>query len=94
MHFLGGIAIATGSYFIFEHLEQRGELKTTPIVKIFFAISITALAAVLWEISEFGDDTLFGAMHQPSVWDTMKDLTMGLLGASVVGLYNRFKKHL
>ncbi len=92
MHFLGGISIAIGTYYIFEHLEKQGELKASKIVKIFLAMSVTALAAVLWEIVEFADDSLFGSMHQPSVWDTMKDLTMGLLGASAVGIYNKFRK--
>ncbi len=86
MHFLGGMAIAAGSYYIFKHLEDKGELKTTPVVKIFLAIAITALAATLWEITEFAGDTLLQTHMQPGVWDTMKDLTMGLLGASLVSL--------
>lgn len=86
IHFLGGMAIATGSYYLFAHLENKNEFKTTPSVKVFLAMAITALTAVLWEQVEFGSDTLFHTMMQPSNWDTMKDLTMGVLGSAVVSL--------
>lgn len=86
MHFLGGMAIAASAFFIFKHLENKKEFMAIPMVKILLAIALTALAAVMWEQVEFASDTLFHTMMQPSNWDTMKDLTMGLLGASVMSL--------
>ncbi len=92
MHFFGGASIAASSYYLFKHLENKKELSTIPIVKVLFAIAITALIAVLWEFSEYGQDLLFHTVMQPSIFDTMKDLCMGLLGASTVGIYNFLRK--
>lgn len=91
IHFIGGMAIATSAFFIFKHLESKNELKVTPILKILFAIALTALAAVMWEQIEFTSDTLFNTSFQHGVWDTMKDLTMGLLGSSIVSIFWRRK---
>ncbi len=91
MHFIGGMAIAAGSYSIFSHLEKKNELKTNSIVKIFLAISITALAAVLWEFSEYISDSILHSHMQSSIYDTMKDLNMGLLGAIAVSLFKNRK---
>lgn len=91
MHFLGGLAISYSSYYLFAHLETKNELKAVPSVKMFLAIAITALAAVLWEFSEYASDSLLGTLMQPSIIDTLKDLMMGLLGAAVVAFYKKFK---
>lgn len=92
MHFVGGAAIAASSYYLFRHLENKKELHTIPSFKVFAAISITALAAVIWELSEYGGDLLLGSVMQPSIYDMMKDLCMGLSGATVIALYNYFRK--
>jgi hypothetical protein len=86
MHFFGGASIAASSYYLFKHLENKKEFSAIPIVKVLFAIAITGLIAVLWEFSEYGQDLLFHTVMQPSIFDTMKDLAMGLLGATVFGL--------
>lgn len=86
MHFFGGMAIATSSLYLFAYLEKRQELQTTRIIKIFLAIAITALVAMLWEFAEYGGDLLFATHMQPSIYDTMKDLCMGLLGATAASL--------
>jgi uncharacterized membrane protein YjjP (DUF1212 family) len=92
MHFFGGVAIAVSSYYLFKHLENKKELKTIPSFKLFTALSITALAAILWEFHEYAQDLLLQTITQPSIYDTMKDLCMGLLGATVVSVYKYFKK--
>lgn len=92
MHFFGGVAISLSSYYLFAHLESKNELKAVPSVKMFLAIAITALAAVLWEFSEYASDSILGTIMQPSIIDTLKDLMMGLLGAAVIALYHKFKK--
>ena len=86
-HFIGGMAIATSAFYIFEYLENKNEFKTIRIVKILLAVALTALAAVMWEQIEFASDTLFNTSFQHGVWDTMKDLTMGLLGATTISLF-------
>ena len=92
MHFVGGAAIAASSYYLFRHLENKKELATIPSVKVLIAIALTALAATVWEFSEYGGDLLLGTGMQPSIYDTMKDLCMGLSGATLVALYNFFRK--
>ena len=91
MHFLGGAAIAASAYHLFKHLENNKELNTVPSFKVFSAIAIAALAAVIWELAEYGGDLLLGTIMQPSIFDTMKDLCMGLLGASVVSIFKYLK---
>lgn len=91
MHFFGGLAISYSSYYLFAHLEMKGELKAVPSVKMFLALAITALAAVLWEFSEYASDSLLGTVMQPSIIDTLKDLMMGLLGATAITLIHRKK---
>ncbi len=93
MHFFGGAAIAASSYHLFKHLEDKKELSTIPSFKFFMALAITALAAVIWEFSEYGGDLLFRTVMQPSIYDTMKDLCMGLLGATVVSTVKYIKKN-
>lgn len=91
MHFLGGAAIGLSSFYLFAHLERKDELRAIPIVKVFLAMAITALAAVLWEFSEYASDNILGTMMQPSIFDTLKDLAMGLLGVTIVNLIYRFR---
>lgn len=92
MHFFGGASIAASSYYLFKHLENKKEFSAIPIVKVLFAIAITGLIAVLWEFSEYGQDLLFHTAMQPSIFDTMKDLAMGLLGATAVSAIKYFQK--
>ncbi len=85
MHFIGGIAIATSSYYFLKHSEISSKQVGIKLLSLFLILALTALAAVAWEIFEFGMDRIFNTTMQPSVHDTMKDLAFGLLGGSVAG---------
>jgi len=45
---------------------------------------LTTTVAVLWEFGEFIPDRIFGTNIQISLANTMQDLAMGMLGASVI----------
>ena len=83
-HFGGGAAIAFVVINILKILEEEKTLSIKrKLIKAFFIVSMVALAAVLWETYEFFWDLTFGTHFQPSNFDTMKDLVLGLLGGTV-----------
>lgn len=85
MHFLGGCAIAIG-WMVIRRAMHRVEPHGYAIMT---TVAVVALAAVLWEFSEYLADraglSLAGA-NQPSVSDTMGDLFFGLCG----GIFTSF----
>lgn len=87
MHFLGGVLIAISVAVFLNHFKQENKLSIQSVVlKILFIISLTALFAVSWEILEFFIDQFFNAHMQASVIDTMKDLSMGIIGGNVIAI--------
>lgn len=89
MHFLGGAAIALSAYYF---LQTDTQTKTTRLTLFLFLIGTTALAAIFWEFFEFSMDYFYNTHNQISIADTMKDMAMGLLGAtiaSIIKLKNR-----
>lgn len=84
LHLLGGLSIAYSANHVLE-LAGRAKRLTVQsrLLKAFIIIGFTVTAAVLWEFYEFVWDEIFGTLFQPSKTDTIKDLFMGLLGASV-----------
>jgi hypothetical protein len=89
-HFVGGVSIAFAALEAFKVLEENNfiEIKRK-LVKAFLVISIVALAAVLWEIYEFILDLISHTnAHQPSLFDTMKDMILGLIGGTIYSSLN------
>jgi signal transduction histidine kinase len=86
MHFIGGIAIAISSFYFLKHAEISSKQFGIKLLTLFLILALTALAAVAWEIFEFGMDRIFNTTMQPSVHDTMKDLAFGLLGGAIAGI--------
>jgi hypothetical protein len=84
VHFSGGVAIAylVSRCFLAlpRHSSQQGRLA---ILELLLIASITGTTAVFWEFAEFGSDQLFGTNVQVGLANTMKDLSMGMLGAVV-----------
>ena len=82
MHFAGGVAAA----FFFTRLprvfpEYLGE--PTPLATALLGIGLTSAVAILWELGEYVSDVLLGTHMQRGVGNTMRDLTNGMLGASL-----------
>jgi hypothetical protein len=79
MHFAGGIATAISSYYFLEDFSDRQKFHTQfKPLQILIIIALVALAAVVWEMMEFTFDTIAGTNLQPSLPDTVKDLTVGM----------------
>ncbi len=92
MHFLGGMVIA----FFFHRTSINGSrLKllgpfhpVTHVLLVFFA---TCAATVFWEFAEFINDRYFGGHSQGGLFDTMKDMLVGILGGItlIIGMIPR-----
>ena len=88
-HFVGGVSIAFSSCIFLEILEASGYIKIKgKLLKTFLVITLVALAALLWEIYEFTFDQIANTtFHQPSNFDTMKDMILGLIGGVVYSIF-------
>ncbi len=88
MHFLGGIAIAASAYFLLQHFQELNQYSnSSKILQFLIIVSIVALSAVAWEVMEFSLDFYYLTEMQPTVQDTMKDLSIGLIGGSLTALF-------
>lgn len=81
MHYAGGFSIAVSAMIILMVARRRNYVGNVHwFGQILFAISFTALAAILWEICEFLSDELFGTTLQLSGRNIMQDMLFGLAG--------------
>lgn len=81
MHFMGGFSAAISLLGFGSYLMERKLMgKLDKVALFFFAISMVALIAVLWEFMEFGLDFIVDFKTQLSLKDTIGDLFMGLIG--------------
>jgi hypothetical protein len=88
MHFAGGVAAA----FFFTRLprlfpEHLGE--PTPLARALLGIGLTSAIAILWELGEYASDAFLGTHIQRDVGNMMRDLVNGMLGASVLVVFQR-----
>lgn len=87
VHFLGGLSMAVSGFFILD-LAKKWKMVNTAnkivdfLIILLFVMSIT----VLWEFYEFISDRYFYTNAQPTVYDTMMDQVMGVLGAVFFGV--------
>lgn len=78
MHLLGGASIALSTYFWLRRFNQPEWLLGLSM------ISITALVAVGWEDFELVIDTVYGTHTQLGIYDALKDLYNGIVGATII----------
>lgn len=68
--------------------------RVTPFQAFWFCTTFSITMATLWEIMEFGMDTLFGTREQDDLFDTMLDFVADALGAfagaSLAALLTRY----
>ena len=83
MHFLGGVSIALSTHYFVRY--SKG-VSLPALYRFLFIVAMTVFAAVAWEWAEFIGDAMLGTVFQPSIFDTMKDLLMGTLGAVIVAI--------
>jgi hypothetical protein len=81
MHFLGGVVIA---YFFHRTALAAAEHGITGpfhrVTHLVLVFSLTCVATVFWEFSEFVADRYFGTHAQLGIADTMGDMLVGLCG--------------
>ena len=82
MHFSGGIAIAY-FFYVASKLASHRVGKLTDMGRALFAFGMACAAAVLWEIGEFSSDIVFNTHVQINNANTMRDLILGVVGASL-----------
>lgn len=101
LHTLSGSMLAIVAYSIVNMANQDNErLHLSPIFVSFFAICFTVTTGVFWEIFEFSidsltktnmqrylkSDTLVPLVGREALLDTMKDLILDTLGATLIAV--------
>ncbi|RMD58440.1 hypothetical protein D6825_00885 [Candidatus Woesearchaeota archaeon] len=84
LHFFGGMAVAISASLLLRRAHALGLYSADRRISIFFVVCFVALVAVVWEWHEFVRDFLFSQNSQLSMFDTMKDLFLGVLGACII----------
>jgi hypothetical protein len=89
-HFFGGVAI---TYFYRSAIRNSQKIAgDIPFpIQILFAFTCTGTTVVLWEFYENIMDHFFGFHMVLGLGDTIKDMSMGLLGALVLSLFYKRK---
>lgn len=97
MHFLSGMLSALIGFVLLVKLEEYKRKKL--LFTIIFIMAISLSIGALWEFYEFTADNLFGKDAQnvltTGVDDTMWDMIMAFLGASLVAIryyYESYRK--
>ncbi len=87
-HIFGGIAI---TYFYRSAIRNSQEfLGDIPfLVQVLFALTCTGTTVVLWEFAENIVDFVFHTHNVLGLFDTLKDMFDGLLGALALTLFYR-----
>lgn len=96
-HFLGGLSVAYSANYALSLMEKKGWITIQKnILRACIVVAAVMTFAVLWEFYEFiYDMSLWGEIMQPSVADTIKDLSIGMIGAVIfcaVNIYRADKK--
>jgi len=104
-HFLFGVAGTFVLIFIFQKFPKYSILSDKRWKNILIIIALIALISVLWELLEFAHDIIridilhqalvnwrlnINLLDQPSNFDTMGDLTFGLLGSVITLIFAKF----
>lgn len=85
MHFVGGMAIAATMIQLINFSEKlKSVTYKSPFIRAITLIALVCSFAALWEIAEFSADLFLGWHLQYSLFDTMKDMVMGLTGGIIV----------
>lgn len=87
-HILGGIAI---TYFYRAAIRNSQKLLgETPFpIQVLFAFTATGTTVIFWEFAENIVDFVFHTHNVFGLFDTLKDMFNGLLGALVLTLFYR-----
>lgn len=85
MHFAGGMAIASMAIQLLNYFEKQKQITfKSHIIQALLLLCVVGTIAMLWEIAEFSADQFLGWSLQYSLFDTMKDMILGLTGGTIV----------
>ena len=87
LHTWAGFGFTLIAYTILASIYKKSNLVSTSLLTSIFAFSFSMAVLVLWEVFEFTVDQTTGSRMQPSLFDTMTDLIVGLVGAVMATLY-------
>ncbi len=83
-HLVSSVTVALLSTVLAAFAEHRGLARLTKPALIVFVLTFTLAAGAAWEIYEFVIDQILGTSLQLGNTDTMVDLIMDLIGATIV----------
>lgn len=87
MHLLGGMVAALSINYALDLFQKNKTIVISNLLLKWSMITAMVMAvAVLWEFYEFISDYFYGTIHQPTLFDTIKDLFDGMLGAIITCL--------
>lgn len=93
LHFFGGLSIGYTVNHILGLVSRNGVITIEKtLLKSLLLISLVTTVAVAWEFHEFLLDFFFQTKSQPSNFDTMKDLFMGLSGGTIFTLSYLYRR--
>ena len=91
MHFFGGVLLGFSLHSFMAWAQHKNHLpRIGALWQFVFTLGLLALFVVTWEFSEFALDRIDTAgMRQTGLFDTMKDMFLGLIG----GILGYFLQH-
>ena len=86
LHLLAGFGLALLGYSLLFSLVRQKSLQAYPLFHTTFVFSTACTVLLLWEVYEFTIDQLDWSANQmqPSLFDTMIDVTVGLISVTAV----------
>ena len=91
LHGANSIVLGMVGFIMAYALLITSKIQAKPFLISFFALTFAVFVGVIWEIFEFTMDSLFGfTMQKSGLVDTMTDLIVDLIGATVVSFFGFF----
>lgn len=83
MHMLGGMWVALFALSSYYRLTNVSTKDTSPLFVFAFAIAITMIVGLSWELFEFSAQTFIERAHVFDIGDTLSDLVNDFIGALI-----------
>jgi hypothetical protein len=92
LHLQSGFLLGAAGYVLVYVLNENKKmpLNLSPGFVSLFAVTFSLTIGVVWEVSEFAGDAVFGSTWQPSGADTMWDLIADGAGALITSIAGYF----
>jgi hypothetical protein len=95
LHTLSGLILGFVGFIILYVLSKNDLIQAQPLLLVIFSFSFAVAFGAIWEIFEFGMDSIFGLnMQKSGLVDTMSDLIVDTIGALIISVagYHYLKK--